>query len=244
MVYRRVSGRLRELAIGSFKEYCEYLRTCDQAELEQFTNAVTTNLTSFFREQHHFDYLVASVFPEIVEQKGSGNRRLRIWSAGCSTGEEPYSIAITLKESFPDLQRWNARILATDLDSNVLATSRAGIYANERVEKLPRARLNRWFLKGRGENKQVVKIRPELQELITFKQLNLMQNWPMCGRFDVIFCRNVIIYFDKATQKVLIDRYADLLEDGGHLFLGHSESLFKVSDRFSLIGKTIYRKTH
>ena len=242
MVYRRVSSRLRALDIGSFKEYCRYLRTGDEAELEKFCNVVTTNLTSFFRESHHFDYLATKILPEIIERKESGVRRLRIWSAGCSTGEEPYSIAITLKDAMPELHRWDARILATDLDSNVVAAGRAGVFAFKRVEELSSATLKRWFLTGRDENEQVVKVRHELQELITFKELNLMHDWPMRGLFDVIFCRNVIIYFDKAIQKVLIQRYAQILEEGGYLVLGHSESLFNVSARFDLLGKTVYRK--
>lgn len=241
LVYRRVAGRLKETGIASFKDYVAFLKKGDPLEVEAFSNAVTTNLTSFFREGHHFDYLAKTIIPEIVARQGN-KKRLRIWSAGCSTGEEPYSIAITLKESLRDIASWDAKILCTDLDSEVLKTCKAGVYAQQRVEKIPEKRLRRWFRKSRTQDGELVKVSPELQQLITFKQLNLMHDWPFKGRFDVIFCRNVVIYFDKPTQRVLMERYANVLEDGGYLILGHSESLFNVSDRFSLLGQTIYRK--
>ncbi len=243
LVYRRLGARLKATRIDTFQAYLEHLKKGDPVELEQFTNAVTTNLTSFFRENHHFDFLAKTIIPELTAKKGNGGRRLRIWSAGCSTGEEPYSIAITLNESLKNLAQWDAKVLCTDLDSDVLNTCRAGVYSQQRVEKIPEGRLRRWFKKGRKGDEDLVRVNPRLQELLTFKQLNLMNDWPMKGRFDVIFCRNVIIYFDKPTQRVLIDRYAEILEDGGYLILGHSESLFNVSDRFKLLGNTIYRKT-
>lgn len=242
LVYGRLSRRLRQLGIKRFADYCRLLQDGDEDEMVQFTNAITTNLTSFFREAHHFDYLGATLLPTLEKEKP--NRKIRIWSAGCSTGEEPYSISMTIKEKCPRLAGWDLKILATDLDSNVLAKAQAGIYEHSRVEDLSRERLRRWFRKGRGVNEGSAKVSAELQELITFRQLNLMQEWPMQGPFDVIFCRNVVIYFDKATQRTLFNRYADLLVDGGHLFVGHSESLFKVTDRFELIGKTVYRKRY
>ena len=244
LVYRRLGSRLKATGIGSFQAYLDHIREGNPAELEQFTNAVTTNLTSFFRENHHFQFLEKTVLPEAVARAARGDKRLRIWSAGCSTGEEPYSIAITLRETLKDIAQWDAKVLCTDLDSDVIETCKAGIYSMQRVEKIPPERLRRWFKKGRGSDEERVKVSPQLQELLTFKQLNLMHDWPMKGRFHLIFCRNVIIYFDKPTQRVLIDRYADILADGGYLILGHSESLFNVSDRFKLIGNTIYRKTH
>ena len=242
MIYRRLSGRLKALGIATFRNYCQHLRSGDENEIELFINSVTTNLTSFFRENHHFEYLISTVLPEIIARKGRGDRRLRIWSAGCSTGEEPYSLAIVLREAMPDLDRWDARILATDLDSDVLSKCRDGVYTQERVEKMSSRRLNRWFQKGKGDRENLVRINPELRSLITFKRLNLLDGWPMRGTFDIIFCRNVIIYFDKPTQKLVIDRYAKFVEAGSYLFLGHSESLFNVSDQFALIDKTIYRK--
>ncbi len=242
LIYRRLVARLKATGIGSFKDYLAHLKTGDPAELEAFTNAMTTNLTSFFREQHHFEFLANTVLPEIVARKSESGKRLRIWSAGCSTGEEPYSIAITLNEALHDLALWNAKILCTDLDSDVLKTCKAGIYSQQRIEKMSENRQRRWFQKNRMQDDQRVRVHSQLQELVVFKQLNLMHDWPMKSRFDVVFCRNVIIYFDKPTQRVLIDRFAEILEDRGYLILGHSESLYNVSDRFSLIGNTIYQK--
>lgn len=241
LVYGRIARRLRALKLNNFGQYCALLRDGNAEEFEQFTNAITTNLTSFFREPHHFEHLASRALPEIME-KNRASRRLRIWSAGCSTGEEVYSIAITLRETIPQIEQWNVRILATDLDSNVLAKAQSGIYDRERITGLPKQRLRRWFLAGRGDNEGKVKVAPELQSLIQFKQLNLMQNWPMRGPFDVIFCRNVVIYFDKETQRVLFDRFAQMLDNENHLFVGHSENLLKVSNRFHLLGQTIYRK--
>jgi chemotaxis protein methyltransferase CheR len=242
LVYGRLSRRLRQLGIRGFAAYCELLKQGDEQELVHFVNAITTNLTAFFREHHHFDYLADTVLTRWAED--AGKRRLRIWSAGCSSGEEAYSIAMVVREKFPHCAGRDIRILATDLDTNVVAHAKAGIYDAARVEGLPPERLRRWFRKGRGTNAGAVRVAPALQELITFKPLNLMQPWPMKGLFDVIFCRNVVIYFDKPTQRILFDRYANLLADDGHLFVGHSETLFKVTDRFQLIGKTVYRKRY
>lgn len=242
MVYSRLSRRLRALGLKRFSDYCRLIEDEDPEELVNFTNAITTNLTAFFREPHHFDYLAGTLLPALWAAK-SDDRRLRIWSAGCSTGEEPYSIAMVVKEGLPAGETWDARILATDLDSEVLARAQAGIYAQERIAGLPAARLRRWFLRGCGPSQEKVRVAPELQRMITFRQLNLLNAWPMKGPFDVIFCRNVVIYFDKSTQRALFDRIAGMLEIGGHLIVGHSESLYRVSDRFELIGKTIYRKT-
>ncbi len=242
LVYSRLSKRLRALAIDSFDGYCDFLED-EAGEFEHFVNAITTNLTAFFREPHHFDYLAATILPELLE-RNRASRRLRIWSAGCSTGEEPYSIAITVRRVLPELANWDVRILATDLDSNCLARAAAGIYEEARVAGIDRHTLGRWFRRGRGEHEGKVRVQPELAQMIAFRHLNLMQAWPMRGLFDVIFCRNVVIYFDKPTQAALFARYADQITDGGHLFLGHSETLHSISDRFTLIGKTIYRKVN
>ncbi|TPW13583.1 MAG: chemotaxis protein methyltransferase CheR, partial [Halothiobacillaceae bacterium] len=181
------------------------------------------------------------VVPYLLTQR-KHLRKIRIWSAGCSTGEEPYSLAMTLAETLPTSPTWDVKILATDLDTNVLAKARAGLYGIERIESVNKNRVKRWFLKGAGEHEGCVKVASQLQEMIAFNQLNLMKEWPMQGPFDVIFCRNVVIYFDKETQARLFARYADLLANDGYLFVGHSESLFKVTDKFSLIGQTIYQK--
>ncbi|MCB1770814.1 MAG: protein-glutamate O-methyltransferase CheR [Candidatus Competibacteraceae bacterium] len=242
LVYSRLSRRLRQRGLQRFQDYCDYVETGDdEDELREFINALTTNLTSFFREPHHFEFLANELLPALMRSRGLSNRRIRIWSAGCSTGEEPYSIAIVLREVLPNVG-WDVKILATDLDSNVLATAERGIYEWSRVKDLSESRLRRWFQKGRNAQAGWVRVAPALRDLITFRQLNLMNDWPMRGPFDLIFCRNVVIYFDKATQAVLFDRYADILVERGHLFVGHSESLFKVTERFIPLGKTIYQR--
>lgn len=237
MVYGRLARRLRRLGIDSFDDYCSIIGERSGDEFTEFINSITTNLTSFFRESYHFDYLKQTVLPELVRTKT--NKRFRCWSAGCSTGEEPYSIAITIAETV-EKQRWNARILATDLDSNVLAKGKAGIYALDRIESLPDATKKTGF--HRRRNEPVVEVKQRFRDLIAFKQLNLLNTWPMKGPFDFIFCRNVVIYFDKDTQRVLFNKMADLLAPRGYLFIGHSESLHRVSDRFESKGRTIYQR--
>ncbi|MCP5150003.1 MAG: protein-glutamate O-methyltransferase CheR [Ectothiorhodospiraceae bacterium] len=239
LVYGRISRRIRALGLSGFPAYCALLEKDGGDEIEQFTNAITTNLTSFFRESHHFDYLRDKV---VTPLKGRTSQRLRIWSAGCSTGEEPYSIAITLAEALPRQALGDVRVLATDIDSNVLRHAEAGVYDLERVAGLPEETQRRWFKKGAGPNKGKVRAADDLRELISFRQLNLLGSWPMRGPFDVIFCRNVVIYFDRDTQRELFKRYADMLPIGGHLFIGHSESLFNLTDRFELVGRTVYRR--
>jgi chemotaxis protein methyltransferase CheR len=242
MVYGRLVRRLRELRLGSFAEYVALLR--DDAggpEFVNLINAVTTNLTSFFREKHHFDVLREKVIPEFVT-RNSAKRSLRIWSAGCSTGEEPYSIAMTVLDCLP--AGWDLKILATDIDTTVLATASAGVYGEDRIRSLPDTLKRRGFLRGRGESSDKVRVRPEFQQPISFKQLNLMEAWPMRGQFDFIFCRNVVIYFDKPTQQRLFDRFADQLVDDGYVFLGHSETMHNLTTRFRLLGQTVYQKQH
>ena len=242
MVYGRLSKRIRKGGFGSFDAFCDALEAGDEDEQDFMINAITTNLTAFFRENHHFEFLANTVIPDLVE-KNKHNKRIRIWSAGCSTGEEPYSIAMILKEFLPDFDQWDVKILATDLDANVVAQGQSGIYRADRIEGLPEHRIKRWFKRGRGDKADMVKVSPELQKLITFKRLNLLHQWPMKGQFDFMFCRNVVIYFDKDTQRVLFERYADILAPEAHLFIGHSETLYKVSTRFDSLGHTIYRKT-
>ncbi len=241
MVYGRLSKRVRKGGFGSFDAFCNALESGDAEEQDFMINAITTNLTAFFRENHHFEYLAETLIPELVEKKGQ-NKRLRIWSAGCSTGEEPYSIAMILKEYLPDFDEWDVKILATDLDANVVAHGKAGIYREDRITGLPDERIKRWFRRGRGEQSDRVKVSSELQQMISFKRLNLLHEWPMNGPFDLMFCRNVVIYFDKETQKGLFDRYADILAPDAHMFIGHSETLYKVTTRFDSLGHTIYQK--
>ena len=241
LVYRRLSGRVTQLGLSSFAEYYDYLMRDSSDELQAFCDSLTTNFTSFFREQHHFDFLQRHYLPGLAENGGRLGNRLRIWSAGCSSGEEPYSIAMTLRDHFRDVDRWDSKILATDLDTQVIETCKSGIYSDERLEKIPSPERKRW-LSPNPAQPGTFKVSSRLQSMITFKQLNLMSPWPMKGPFDMIFCRNVIIYFDKQTQARLVDRFADLLADGGYLIIGHSESLLNVSERFELTGKTIHRK--
>jgi chemotaxis protein methyltransferase CheR len=241
LVYGRLARRLRALKLETFGEYIELLERGVAVELEEFTNAITTNLTSFFRESHHFDYLASDVLPKIVAKDG-GTRRARIWCCAASTGEEPYSIAMVLREAEDILNGFDVKLLATDLDSAVLATGAAGIYNAERLKSVSNARVSRFFRKGSGEHTGKFRAGDELRNLITFKQLNLMHEWPVRGPFDVIFCRNVIIYFDKETQRALFERMAALQRPGDMLFLGHSESLYRVSDKYELVGRTIYRR--
>lgn len=238
MIYRRLVKRVKELDISDLKDYCSILRNDRNDEMMNFINAVTTNLTSFFREKHHFDFLKDEYLPEFVN---SGNRRLRIWSSASSTGEEPYSIAITMLEALGNnLSGIDAKILATDLDTQVLATAKRGEYKYDRISDLPQSIKREWFSQISGsENYQADR---RLRQQITFNQLNLLGQWPMKGHFDVIFCRNVLIYFDLETQKKIVKRFHDILQPKGILMLGHSESVLKGSREFANLGKTIYQK--
>jgi chemotaxis protein methyltransferase CheR len=240
LVYGRLSRRLRTLGLQSFSAYRDLLANNPEGpEMVEFVNAITTNLTSFFRESHHFEYLRDQVLLPMLK-RGSG--RLRIWSAGCSTGEEPYSIAMTVREAVPENARLDVKILATDLDSDVLSKGRKGLYGQDRVKGLSADRMSRFFREQREASAVKYRVTPELGALITFNQLNLMNPLPMKGPLDVIFCRNVIIYFDKDTQRELFRKYAQLQRPGDILFLGHSENMFKVSDDYTLVGRTIYRR--
>lgn len=239
MLYGRLARRLRELRLSSVSDYLPLIDTEDKPEVSKFINAITTNLTSFFREPHHFEFLANSICPEWSEQKKNA-KKIRIWSAGCSTGEEAFSIAMTLKDNL-DLKDWDCKILATDLDSKVINQAQQGLYSLDRIENLSIDQKKRWFQYGRNQTDQV-KVKQTLQEMIQFKRLNLLETWPMKGKFDLIFCRNVVIYFNEITQTSLFDQYADILNEGGYLIIGHSENLNRVSQRFKPIGKTIYQK--
>jgi len=246
MLYRRLTRIVRERQLSSFSDYCQLLKNQGDKEKDYFINAITTNLTSFFREDHHFEFLAKEELPRLMKSKtpmANGKKRLRIWSSASSTGEEPYSIAITLHETMKnELAKWDTKILATDIDSNVLAKGKEGVYDIKRIEDLPRNRKETYFYQGCGKSKSSVKVHDKLKDLITFKQLNLLHDWPMKGPFDIIFCRNVIIYFDKETQQELFSRYYELLAPGGVLFLGHSENLGSYQKYFDNIGRTIFRK--
>jgi chemotaxis protein methyltransferase CheR len=233
----RLARRLRAHGYTSFTEYLEHLERRDPAgeELREFVNCITTNRTSFFREPHHFEFLAAEVFPALT------HGAVRVWSAGCSTGEEPYTIAMTAIERAPGGGR-GLSVFATDIDTEVLATAAAGVYALDRLEGLDEARLRRHFLRGTGGRAGHVQVRPELRERIQFQALNLMaSDWRLPCRFDVILCRNVIIYFDRPTQERLIERFALALVPGGHLILGHSENIHGMGDLFEPLRQTVYR---
>ena len=245
MVYRRFTRIVRERKLSAFSDYCELLRQQPEQEENYFINAITTNLTSFFREQHHFEYLKEHEIPQLLKQNVH-KKRIRIWSSASSTGEEPYSIAMTILEAMEHkLSAWDVKILATDIDSNVLTTCKNGIYESKKLGDLSEHYKKKYFHKGLGEaNQNKYKVDKKLTNLLTFKQLNLLHEWPMKGPFDVIFCRNVIIYFDKTTQQDLFARYYQLLAPGGLLMLGHSENLGNYQQYFETVGRTMFRKPY
>ncbi len=234
MVYSRLARRLRATGKSGFAAYLDALEKDGGEEWERFVNSLTTNLTSFFREPHHFP-----IFAEHLKQLGT-RRPIRVWCSASSTGEEPYSIAITVMETFGSSVS-HVSIFASDLDTNVLATAQKGVYPIERVEKLDPERLRRFFLKGTGSQEGMVAVRPELKRLIEFKRVNLLEpNWPVRGPLDVIFCRNVMIYFDKPTQYKILSRFEPMMESDGLMFAGHSESFLHAADLFRSLGKTVY----
>lgn len=234
MVYSRLARRLRITGVGSFREYIGLLEDSGNQEFEAFINALTTNLTSFFREPHHF--------PILAQHLGSIGRRrsIKIWSCAASTGEEPYSLAMTAVEHFNSFNP-PVTIFATDIDTNVLEKAEQGVYPIEHVQKLSPGQLKRFFLKGDGKCAGFVKVRPELQKLITFSRLNLLdEKWSLTERFDAIFCRNVMIYFDIETQYNILKKFVPLLQPDGLLFAGHSESYHHAGDLFKIRQKTVY----
>ncbi len=234
MVYSRLARRLRATGSRSFTEYLDALEKGGGDEWERFVNSLTTNLTSFFREPHHFP-----IFAEHLQKLGT-RRPIRIWCSAASTGEEPYSIAITVAETF-GTNLSHVSIIASDLDTNVLDTARKGVYPAERVEKLSPERLRRFFLRGTGSQEGYVAVRPELKALIQFQRINLLDaSYALKGPLDVIFCRNVMIYFDKPTQYKILSRFAPMMQADGLLFAGHSESFLHAADLFRSLGKTVY----
>jgi len=235
MVYSRIARRLRALGLTNFDQYLHQLEE-NEDEAQDFINALTTNLTSFFREAHHFDLLADQLLQAAATRKGP----LKIWSSACSTGEEAYSLAMTAIEAFGS---WTppVRILATDVDTNVLQQAKRGVYASDRVAKMREDRMKSFFVRGKGKHMGMVKIRSQVKDLIHFNSLNLLApNWPIKGPFDAIFCRNVMIYFDKPTQYKVLSRFHPLLTPEGLLYAGHSESFQHASDIFRLKGKTVF----
>ena len=234
MVYSRLGRRLRALGLSDFGDYLHLLENGDATEWEAFTNSLTTNLTAFFREEHHFPLLA-----ELL-QRHRGSGQIALWCSAASTGEEPYSMAMTAAEAFGTLTP-PVRILATDIDTNVLAKAEQGVYAMERLEKMPEERIRRFFLRGKGQHAGHARVRAELRAMINYRPLNLLDaGWPIRGTFHAIFCRNVMIYFDKATQYAILQKFVPLLRPDGLLFAGHSESFHHAADLFRPRGKTVY----
>jgi len=234
MVYSRLARRLRAVDLESFAAYLALLADDNEPEWEHFVNALTTNLTSFFREAHHFPILAEHVLQH------KGDHPISLWCSAASTGEEPYSIAMTVVEAFNSFTP-PVKILATDLDTNVLEKARQGVYSLERIEKLSQDKIKRFFLQGAGAQSGYVKVRKELRDMIVFRQINLLDDqWPIRGPFDAIFCRNVMIYFDKQTQYRILEKFVPLLRPDGLMFAGHSESFHHAADLFRTKGKTVY----
>lgn len=242
LLVARLSKRLRALNLKTFGQYYKYLQHSPNAsdELIRLINRITTNKTDFFREKHHFDFLYNELLPSIIDKgERSGRRRLRIWSAGCSSGEEPYSIAIVTTNAFKNKKGWDVKILATDLDTDILRKATEGIYPAQTVSPIPQEYISRFFKKING----AYHVKDEIKGMIVFRRLNLMDPaFPMKGPFDIIFCRNVIIYFDLNTKINLISKFYNLLKEDGYIFVGHSESLMQMRDKFRYIKNTIYQK--
>lgn len=246
LVTSRLGKRLRALHMKSFGEYIKFLKSPDGGEETiNFVNAVTTNKTDFFRENKHFEYMKSTFLPNWEKAYKEGKvKNLRIWSAACSTGEEPYSILITLHEYFKNhFDKYDIRVLASDIDTNVLRHGQNGIYRDEAVEPISIDLLRKYFLKGSVKNEGLYKVKDFLKKNIAFRMLNFKdEDFDIHTQFDLIFCRNVIIYFDKGFQKELFDRFYGYLKDDGLVFIGHSETLFGVSDKFKYVTSNIYKK--
>lgn len=235
MVYSRLSRRLRETGHQSFRDYLGWLESHDGPEWQEFVNALTTNLTSFFREQHHFDILAEHLKSKPV------STAWRVWCNAASTGEEPYSIVMTAMDALGG--HGNFKLWASDIDSKVLTTAARGVYRLDGLKGIEPGRLQRFFMRGKGGNEGMVRIKPELQRMIEFLSVNLIRDdWPFREPFDIVFCRNVMIYFDAATQRSVLERIHRVMKPGGLLFVGHSENFNESRDLFVLRGKTVYER--
>jgi chemotaxis protein methyltransferase CheR len=242
LVYSRLAKRLRAIGLRTFREYCALIQgEAGVDERQAMIAAMTTNVTRFFRESHHFDYLRSQVFPELLEAARKGGK-IRVWSAGCSSGEEAYSIGLTLLELQPAASELDIRILASDIDPEMLRRGTTGIYAARQMGDIPPELRRKWFRPVQGSGGNDLEVSEELRELVRFRELNLLRDWPMRGKFDIIFCRNVMIYFDDETQNTVWGRFADLLRPGGTLCIGHSERIAVGLHPYDLVGQTIYRR--
>lgn len=240
LVYSRLSRRLRALQLESFRDYRELVAN-DEREIENFINSISTNHTKFFREDHHFDHFRSRVAAPFAQSAGRSGG-LRIWSAGCSSGEEPYTISVVLKRELRSLQDRDVKILATDIDTDVLGKAARGEFAPNTVDDVPKPYLS-FFKPATSEGKEKVMVDDDVRSIVTFRRLNLMERWPFRGQFDAIFCRNVMIYFDGPTKTNLIERFANQIKPGGWLYIGHSESLTGVHPQLRAAGRTIYRRS-
>jgi chemotaxis protein methyltransferase CheR len=245
LVCSRLSKRLRSLRIGSYLDYYDYLLRHDSngQELQQMVNCITTNKTDFFREQHHFHFLTSKLFPQLVAAaKAGAPRKLRIWCAASSRGHEPYSIAMTMREFAPFDSTWDTRLLASDIDTDVLDAAEQGVFSTEDLEPVAESLKQRYFQRGFGQFAGQARAKPTLRQLITFRQLNLIaEHWPIQAKFDVIFCRNVMIYFDVETQQRVIEHLTRYLKPSGYLLLGHSENIQWASHYLRPLGNTIFQ---
>lgn len=242
LVRSRLAKRLHRGRFTSFSQYIKHvLEDPTGKEFSILIDSLSTNLTKFFREERHFEYMRNQLLPRLVKAKEArGPLRIRGWSAGCSSGEEPYSIALTLLETFAGKGRWDIRLLATDVSTRILERAQAGLYERERIEPIPMPLRGKYLITRREGDKERYEVKPALREMVIFRYLNLMKDWPIKGPLDFIFCRNVMIYFDKPTQARLIRRFYDLLGPGGVLFTGHSESLTGIEHAFKYVQPTIY----
>ena len=241
LIYSRLAKRVRHLGLSNFSEYCEIIQgSKENNERQELVAALTTNVTRFFREPHHFEHMRRKVLPDLIRRAKSG-QRVRLWSAACSSGQEPYSIALTLLQEMPDAAKYDIRILATDIDPNILKIADSGVYDKTQLEPVSNRIRCEWF-KPLTDCSGGWQVKPELRQLITFRHLNLIGKWPMTRKFDVIFCRNVVIYFDNRTQETIWSRFIPLIEQNGFLYIGHSERVSGAAERyFASDGVTIYR---
>jgi chemotaxis protein methyltransferase CheR len=244
LVYSRLAKRLRALGLETFRQYCALIADDGNVdERQKMIAALTTNVTAFFREAHHFEHLRAKVLPPLLEKARQGGR-VRLWSAACSTGMEPYSMALTVLDLAPNAAEYDIRILATDIDPNVVAEGREGVYAEQVLQPVPAAMKSRWMESVGSPGAGLWRVGDQLRHLVAFRELNLIGRWPMQGRFDVIFCRNVVIYFEENTQAQIWSRFSQTLNPGGQLYIGHSERLNGPAvDLFESDGLTTYRYT-
>lgn len=243
LVFSRLLKHVRRLNCASFAAYLDIVTSSDRRdELDIMITALTTNTTRFFREPYHFDILRENVLPGLISRAKSGGR-IRLWSAGCSSGEEPYTMAAVLLSLFPDANAYDVKILATDINPNVLAAAESGIYKSSDIESVPE-QMRKFLFHNRHSKSDYLEIKPDLRKLITFKHLNLIDPWPISGPFNAIFCRNVAIYMDEVTQTRLWQRFDSILDAGGYMFIGHSERLGpERADTLRLCGKTCFVKS-